>query len=548
MKRRLGTKLIFLTLAALTLTACGSKKEAASAPKNEADMTPYGKYDETVTFTLGRPKYMGSDLLEGQTPDNNAATSFVKEQVNVVTKYAWEAQDNNQKNAMAIASGDIPDVMLVNREQFKQLIDGDMIADLTEVYDKVASPNMKKIFDSFGGRILPQVTSDGKIMGLPGTLIGGEHSLMWIRKDWLDKIGKPIPKTESEVFEVAKEFVEKDLGGEGKTVGLTAYNWLAGNYSSLYNMDPIFYLNHSYPRTWIEKDGKQAYGTVQPETKVVLEKLAKLYKEGTLDKQFAVRKSEDMTSLTASGKIGIIFGAWWLPYSDLQKSITNDPNAEWVPVAAPLDSDGKYNIPANDPVGSIVVVRKGYEHPEAVMKAINVGQDFKNQATPEAIEWMKKEAPGQQKSWDHQLVNVPILFDNNEVVKQIHDELVEAVETKDINKVRVEFQNTYKNYEKLQADGPKSDPLAWGDVESRFPGSEAAFDPANNIIDVKFFGQTESMSTTWANLKKLEDEMLVKIISGEEPVSYFDTFVKQWNEMGGEQVTKEVNEEVAKMK
>ena len=33
-----------------------------------------------------------------------------------------------------------------------------------------------------------------------------------------------------------------------------------------------------------------------------------------------------------------------------------------------------------------------------------------------------------------------------------------------------------------------------------------------------------------------------KIISGEEDISYFDTFVKEWNEQGGQIITSEVSE------
>ena len=36
--------------------------------------------------------------------------------------------------------------------------------------------------------------------------------------------------------------------------------------------------------------------------------------------------------------------------------------------------------------------------------------------------------------------------------------------------------------------------------------------------------------------------MFNAIVTGEQPVSYFDTWVSSWMQKGGEQVTKEVNE------
>jgi putative aldouronate transport system substrate-binding protein len=40
----------------------------------------------------------------------------------------------------------------------------------------------------------------------------------------------------------------------------------------------------------------------------------------------------------------------------------------------------------------------------------------------------------------------------------------------------------------------------------------------------------------------LEIETFISIIYGKAPVSEFDNFVKKWKEMGGEQITEEVND------
>ena len=39
-------------------------------------------------------------------------------------------------------------------------------------------------------------------------------------------------------------------------------------------------------------------------------------------------------------------------------------------------------------------------------------------------------------------------------------------------------------------------------------------------------GQTETMETKWANLKKMEEETFSKIVMGKADISEFDTFVK----------------------
>lgn len=42
------------------------------------------------------------------------------------------------------------------------------------------------------------------------------------------------------------------------------------------------------------------------------------------------------------------------------------------------------------------------------------------------------------------------------------------------------------------------------------------------------------------NLQDLETEAFLKIIAGEEPVDYFDTFVQEWYANGGEELTEKV--------
>ena len=61
-----------------------------------------------------------------------------------------------------------------------------------------------------------------------------------------------------------------------------------------------------------------------------------------------------------------------------------------------------------------------------------------------------------------------------------------------------------------------------------------------------YSGQTETMETKWANLKKMEEETFAKIIMGKADISEFDTFVENWKNQGGDQILKEINDELSK--
>jgi multiple sugar transport system substrate-binding protein/putative aldouronate transport system substrate-binding protein len=51
---------------------------------------------------------------------------------------------------------------------------------------------------------------------------------------------------------------------------------------------------------------------------------------------------------------------------------------------------------------------------------------------------------------------------------------------------------------------------------------------------------TDTLERRYQNLKALEDEMFLKIITGQESIGYFDTFVSRWKAEGGDQIIAEI--------
>ena len=55
-------------------------------------------------------------------------------------------------------------------------------------------------------------------------------------------------------------------------------------------------------------------------------------------------------------------------------------------------------------------------------------------------------------------------------------------------------------------------------------------------------GETDTMEEKWEELEALEKEVFLKIILGEQPLEYFDQFVEEWKQQGGETITNEINQ------
>lgn len=555
MKKRL---IAFLLAGVLAVSAAGCGEpggesgggvpsSGGSETANGAVWDPYTPYPEAISFTKGVEK--GSNTFpEGDDFANNDYTRFVKEQLNVETKIAWEVDSNNlnQKIALSIASREIPDMMVVDRKIFKQLIENDMIWDMTEAYEKCISPFLKEQYDTYGDRLFDEVTVDGRMMGIPATNIGYCHNVLWIRKDWLETLGMEPPETVEDIVELARAFVEEDPGGNGtgNTVGLTATDRLYNGYNSRFGLDTIFAAYGAYPGSWVlDEEGKAVYGSTMEGMKPALELMRSLYAEGILDKEFAVRKGEDQDALLASGKMGMYFGVWW-PAAGHTAAVENNPDADWIAVSAPVNEEGKLTAPENDPLAGIVIVSKEYDHPEAIVKCLNVGYDSlrgNGEAGAESYEQWNEHSPGI--GWN--AMPIPIAVDYNNAIEVIRDDIMNAVEADDVSVMK--SKGFEADFERVQYElaNPRKDINAYLSYQSRIVGAEAAMDPNLELIPSAFFGTTDTMATKWTNLQKLETETLLQIVMGEKPVDEFDQFVEQWYALGGQEILDEIEAERA---
>lgn len=561
MKKRLTTLMAGLLIVA-SLSACSNNNETNSSSagtsnqsegsvKVEANIDPLGKFPEPIEVSIGRAvdtnyKFNGTD-----TSEDNAYTRWLKEEYNIIVRHEWEASisDYDQKVSLAISSNDLPDALRVNETQLKLMIKAGQLEDLTEVYNNHAAPRLKSIYESNPG-LLENVTVDNKIYAFPETTLPSAP-LTWIRKDWLDKLGLEAPKTLDDLEKVAKAFIDNKMGGEN-TVGIigtgqggSLYSTFLNSADHFMNFSSLFFANDAYPGIWVkDKDGKAVYGSTQPETKQTLAMMRDWYAKGILDKEVGLRKSAQ--EIAVSGEAGIFFGPWWTPYN-LQDAIKNDPEANWRPYAAPLNASGVFN--SNQATGSnFIVVKKGYEHPEAVVRMLNVHVSEKIASYEAATKG--KEMTGQE---------IPLFIiagagDQLEyTVNTVRDYLVGKIELEDIDKVNYGFthdlalhvkdikKEPFDNYD-IQHWDMLTDPGFFAHVYSHLNGGSTFVDADVNYVRSLATSKTRTMDSRWTNLKKMEDETFLKIILGVAPLEDFDTFVQSWKEQGGDTITKEVNE------
>ena len=543
--------LILTLLAGCSFGTGGMKKtdgDVSSVKDREnwdiAETSPLGKYPELVTYTLGQMKGTNnSNLPEGQTYEDNAYTRYLKKTLNVQNKNIFMESEERYDEALNILVKDrnLPDIFLVSdRETLEELVENDLIEDLTEVYKSCASDKIQEMYESYGKELLASGTFDGKLFALPETAIDDGSQLLWLRRDWMEQLGVKEPKTLDEALSVIRAFQENRMGAEEgeDPVGLVCDPGLVGTVSTSYSVDSVFEMFGAYPQQWIKNaDGEIVYGSLTEETKEALGYLRELYKQGILDPDFALRAQNNIRDLVVNGKCGAFFGLWWTPNNPLMDEYRKNKETDWEPYYLTADAKRTVEVYSTFWDSKYVVVRKGYEHPEIVMKILSVLFDYSRYEAEDADEVNSYFALNVDPTARPLMINVDYNEATYMVTKHIREALYSPGNAKtreDLSAIEASYFDACKEY--LEAEVPSVE--AWAAYKSRISAVGLLVDANYRAPEKKYRGDGDGEIPQ--TLRSLEKKAFIQIIMGKKPVSSFDSFVEEWYRKGGDSLTERV--------
>ena len=543
--------LILTLLAGCSFGTGGMKKtdgDVSSVKDREnwdiAETSPLGKYPELVTYTLGQMKGTNnSNLPEGQTYEDNAYTRYLKKTLNVQNKNIFMESEERYDEALNILVKDrnLPDIFLVSdRETLEELVENDLIEDLTEVYKSCASDKIQEMYESYGKELLASGTFDGKLFALPETAIDDGSQLLWLRRDWMEQLGVKEPKTLDEALSVIRAFQENRMGAEEgeDPVGLVCDPGLVGTVSTSYSVDSVFEMFGAYPQQWIKNaDGEIVYGSLTEETKEALGYLRELYKQGILDPDFALRAQNNIRDLVVNGKCGAFFGLWWTPNNPLMDEYRKNKETDWEPYYLTADAKRTVEVYSTFWDSKYVVVRKGYEHPEIVMKILSVLFDYSRYEAEDADEVNSYFALNVDPTARPLMINVDYNEATYMVTRHIREALYSPGDAKtreDLSAIEVSYFDACRKY--LGAEVPSVE--AWAAYKSRISAVGLLVDANYQAPEKKYLGDGDGEIPQ--TLRSLEKKAFIQIIMGKKPVSSFDSFVEEWYRKGGDSLTERV--------
>lgn len=566
--KKLATLLALLMMLVLFAAACGGAGEVAEVEVDTADSEvaesdsgdaaaeteaeepvvagPIYKMDPPIEVSIIKSADTFFGYFGDQTVGDNAVYDLWEETVGIkpVNKVETSMAGFEQQVKLAIASDDLPDVIAASAAEFEEMIRNDMLVDLKPYIDQYMDPAIRESMMAFDGALFAPVTRGEAIYGLPSTSnVEGSLRTMWIRKDWLDAVGRDVPTTMEEVLELAVAFTNEDPDGNGvdDTWGLPIDKDVTTSLLNTYEI--VANACGYYPTRMIDDgEGGITYGSLDPGLKDILADLQELYGMGAIDPEFSAKDFMQADEGIGAGRYGLWLGVFWKPV-DPGMQTTYQEGVEWITAPIPsCESEEEYRPFVAFPVTAYYGVRKDFEHPEAIIVAVNSYLDYEGLSKPDSFRKKFLELGNQGdfqgiplNNWGPFQWQDPLFFNSSPVVKALNDP--------DFDPDNPQYQVHMQAYSILSGI---SEPEPWqqvqfGDIFINSIGVHEGYPTENYVFSGYFGAPTETMQQQGAILGDLEAETIINIITGNLEVDEYDTFIQEYLDLGGEQILEELN-------
>ena len=341
--------------------------------------------------------WYGAAITEaGPPPADWAALQLIRDKLNIdlkLTALPSNESDQDVKINAAAAANALPDLFMVRRDPWLNLVRVGLVAPVDELYPLM--PNRTEIQYNADSKAF--TTINGKSYGLasPGSIAKNEGML--IRKDWLDKLGLKVPVTTEEYLAVMKAFTFNDPDGNGKadTYGYGAFIEINNFEEGLgRRLDP-FMGAFGVAGTWNMTAAGAGLNVRKPAYYDALEYVKRMMDEKVIDPNWLSYKKDDFRAAWKQGRFGIMreqnaaFGAE-SNYAPFDK---NFPQGEWIVIDAPKGPQGHQSVGVYTQAFRIYAVSN---------KAVAAG---KGPAIARLLEWMSSDEGYYLLGWGQRGVN-----------------------------------------------------------------------------------------------------------------------------------------------
>jgi len=507
-----AVKTIILTI----LIICISFSYTACTQKAVIDTAALKKQD-TVTLRV-------AIFDRGNTPpgagavDNCFLTNWIQENFgdpnNIYVEFVPIPRDQeiNKLNQLMAASS-APDIVFTyNPYIIYNYIQNGELYELTDILNEYGK-NLKSFL---GDELLEYGMFDGKQYVIPAKrMIRGKFG-SYIRKDWLDKLGLPVPQTTQEMYETLKQFKLKDPGNVGLSE-VVPFGTGSGNSPGIRTVIDSF----------IEEMTEEQLYTLpvvlQPGYKDGVRFLNKLYNEGLISPKYPIDNDGSYCSDDIiNGKVGFfmeVLGTSLKPVPGIYNTLkSNVPEAELVVCNPFTNSRNKRPKLLYGPDGMFIFIPKSSERLVEAIKYLDW------MSRPDVLNVLQNGIEGKHHVVENGIAKI---FDNEETKNAL------------FNSFDITIIVNGKYYDTIEKS-VKAEALSCPGYEDLFIKSyEASIQDGYTITPLVKYLPSEVKYTTI--LAEERANALIRCItaSPEDFDQVFEKSVEEYMEMGGREVMEE---------
>lgn len=372
------------------------------------------------------------------------------------------------------------------------------------------------LINVLGEDVLRYGVFEGKQYAIPARRVLTAQSTTFIREDWLDELGLPLPETTEQFYNALKAFKEKKPGKSGDQV-------VPYGYIDYFHMHPLQYSFWE----WDNITDEDLYATpewLMPGNREAYRFLNKLYNEGLIDPDFALQMNKDTQQFQKdliNGRIGAATPNTNEPVymGYLAELLKNDPKAKLTPIDPFTDADGKRPKPVYSPNGMYIMVPKNSKNAEAAIKYLNW------MAKPENIITLQNGTEGVTYKMENGL---PVTLDNEEAQRTLYNYFDYCII------LNGKFVSTTDESQNIEANA--SDPNF-----KDFTVKSIEYGMNDGIVKPRVEETIQSEIKYATTLKQKDDEIFVKVITA-KPADFdsvYDKEVADYMKIGGQAVMDE---------
>lgn len=310
MKKKSVRKLLSVILAAgmlMSMAACGSSTSSTSTETGTSaggDASTTSTEAEKTTKERQTISFMTIDFNAGASNSGEYAEEIltdVEELVGVDIDIEWILNDVlDEKITLAMANpSTMPQIITHSGSLTGNIVSaakaGAFVNLNDYIWDEEKYPNLSQINKS----VAETLSVDGQMIAIPRTRDIGRYGLSY-RADWAEAVGiTEEPKTVDDVYDMLYKFTYNDPDGNGVD---DTYGMEMTSYTGPFDIIQTWF---GVGNGWAEKDGQLIPVHMQDEYKEALDWIKKVYDDGLMPQDWAVRTTDTWSNGCKTGESGV---------------------------------------------------------------------------------------------------------------------------------------------------------------------------------------------------------------------------------------------------